>query len=92
MDRRTQKRGANGQPPEVEAIPHDRLAFLIRIAADSDQERAIVAFRGVRNAVHSVAEDEFLVVREHVEALRKAGVPFEDITESPVKHGETPAG
>jgi len=92
MDRRTVKRGANGPPPEVAAMRDGRHAYLIRIAADRDQERALVAFQSVRDAVHSVAEDEFLVSGEHVEALRKAGVPFEDVTESPVKHGETPAG
>ena len=76
MDRRTEKRGANRHPPEVEAMRDGRHAYLIRIAADSDQERALVAFRSVRDAVHSVAEDEFLVAGEHVEALGKAGVPF----------------
>lgn len=34
-----------------------------------------------RDAVHSAAEDEFLVAGEHAEALRKPGVPFEDLTE-----------
>jgi hypothetical protein len=92
MDRRTAKRSANPQPPEVEAMRDGRHAYLIRIAADSDQERALVAFRSVREAVHSIAEDEFLVVGEHVEALRKAGVPFEDVSESQVKHGKAEAG
>ena len=92
MDRRTEKRGANQQPPQVAATRDGRHAYLMRIAADSDQERALVAFRSVRDAVHSVAEDEFLVAGEHVEALRKAGVPFEDLTESPVKHGKAAAG
>jgi hypothetical protein len=92
MDRRTEKRGANGQPPDVEVTRDGPHAYLIRIAADTDQERALIAFRSVREAVHSVAEDEFLVAGEHVEALRKAGVPFEDLTESLVKHGKAPAG
>ena len=92
MDRRTEKRSANKQLPEVKAMRDGRHAYLIRIAADSDQERALVAFRSVRDAVQSVAEDEFLVAGEHVEALRKAGIPFEDVTESLVKHGEAPAG
>ena len=92
MDRRPEKRGAHRQPPEVESMRDGHHAYLIRIAADSDQERALVAFRSVRDAVHSVAEDEFLVAGEHMEALRKAGVPFEDLTASPVKHGKAPAG
>jgi hypothetical protein len=51
-----------------------------------------VSFRDVREAVHSVAEDEFLVTGEHLEALRRAGVPFEDITEPLSNHGEEEAG
>jgi hypothetical protein len=87
MERRTKKPGAN-QQPKAEAMRDGRHAYLLRIAAQSDQERALVAFESVREAVHSVAEDEFLVTGEHVAALRKAGVPFEDVTESPVKHGK----
>jgi hypothetical protein len=52
-----------------------RLAYVIRIAADRDQEPALVVFRSVREAVHSLAEDEFLVAGEHVAALREAGIP-----------------
>ena len=92
MDRRTAKPDANRHPPEVDALHAGRHAYLIRIAADRDQERALVAFRSVREAVQSIAEDEFLVAGEHVEALRNAGVPFEDLTESPVKHGKAAAG
>jgi hypothetical protein len=35
-----------------------------------------------------VGEDEFLVTAEHVEALRKGGIPFEEVTEAPVKLGK----
>jgi hypothetical protein len=90
--RRTEKRGVNGRRVEVEARRGGRHAYLIRIPAENDQERALVAFRSVREAVHSVAEDEFVVAGEHLEALRKAGIPFEDVTESQVKHGKTAAG
>jgi hypothetical protein len=69
-----------------------RQAYLIRIPREADQERALVSFRGVRDAVHSVAEDEFLVTAEHLDALRRAGVPFEDITEPQTNHGEEEAG
>jgi hypothetical protein len=92
MERRTKQQGANSQRPEVEAMRDDRQGYLIRIATDSDQERALVAFRSVREPVHSIAEDEFLVTGEHVEALRKAGVPFVDLAESLVKHGKAAAG
>jgi len=92
MERRTRKPGVNRQQSEVEAMRDGRPAYLVRIAADSDQERALVAFRSVREAVQSVAEDEFLVTGEHVAALHRAGVPFEDVTESLVKHGKAAAG
>src|SRR5262249_23047909 len=87
MNRRHEEPDANRQPPATTAWRDGCHAYLIRIAAECDQERALVAFRSVREAVHSVGEDEFLVAGEHMNALRKAGVPFEDLTESQVKHG-----
>ena len=95
MGRRTQKRAAeqvaDGQQGRVGATRNGRQAYLIRIPQEADQERALVSFRSVREAVHSVEEDEFLVTAEHLEALRKAGVPFEDLTEPPANHGEEEA-
>src|SRR6266446_9738689 len=41
MDRRTAKPDANRHPPEVDAPRAGRHAYLIRIAADRDQERAL---------------------------------------------------
>jgi hypothetical protein len=75
----------------VDAARDGRNVYLIRVPNDEDQERALVAFRQVREAVHSVAEDEFLVTGEHLKALRKARVPFEDITEAAGNHGEEEA-
>jgi hypothetical protein len=57
-----------------------RQAYLIRIPCEADQERALVSFRGIGKAVHCVEEDEFLVTKKHLEALRRAGIPFEDTT------------
>jgi hypothetical protein len=74
------------------ATCNSRHAYLIRIPQEADQERALEAFAGVREAVHSVKEDEFLVTGEHIEALRRAGVPFEDITAPAGTHGKEKAG
>ena len=96
MDQRTKKRAvdrvAKGQRGGTEATLGGRNVYLIRIPEESDQERALVAFRNVREAVHSSAEDEFFVTGEHLEALRRTAVPFEDITETPENHGEEEAG
>jgi hypothetical protein len=96
VERRTEKpaarRVAGGQRGGAGSMRSGRHAYLIRIPRQADQERALVSFRGVREAVHSVEEDEFLVTAEHLEALRQAGVPFEDITEPPASHGKEEAG
>ncbi len=96
MQQRSQKRVLNrppdGQQGGAEAALSRRPAHLIRISQKADQERALVSFECVREAVHSVAEDEFLVTAEHLEPLRKAGIPFEDITEPPANHGKEKAG
>ena len=92
MGQRTEKHERNGQPRRTDVLHPGHHAYLIRIAREDDQERALVAFRGVREAVHSVAEDEFLVSGAHLEALRKAGVSFADITEPSVKHGKAATG
>ena len=93
--RRSEKRAvdrlANGQLGGGAAV-NSRHAYLIRIPLEADQERALLSFRSVREAAHSAREDEFLVTGEHLEALRKAGVPFEDITEPAGNHGEEKAG
>jgi hypothetical protein len=80
--------------PNLQALLRDlrSRAYLIRIPQEADQERALVCFRSVRDAVHSVEEDEFLVTGEHLEALRSAGVPFEDITETLGDHDQEKAG
>jgi len=92
MGRRTEKRAvdrvADGERGGAGAPLNGRHSYLIRIPQEADQERALVSFRSVREAVHSVEEDEFLVTGEHLEALRRAGVPFEDLTEPPENHGE----
>jgi hypothetical protein len=96
MERRTQKRAINRPSDQrrggVDPTQGGRHAYLIRIPQEADQKRALVSFDSVREAVHSVAADEFLVTDEHLEALRRAGVPFEDITEPPASHAKEEAG
>ena len=53
---------------------------LIRIPSEEDQERAIVAFRAVPQTRCRVGEDAFLLTNEHVNALKKLGIPFEDLS------------
>jgi hypothetical protein len=91
-EKRTVQRPAKGQNARKDGALDGRHAYLIRITRESDQERALVAFRQVREAVQSASEDEFLVTGGHLEALRKAGVPFEDITEPVGNHGKEEAG
>jgi hypothetical protein len=91
--KRAVKRVTNRQQRKVKGTLDGRChVYLIRIPEESDQERALVAFESVREAVHCVQEDEFLVTGEHLKVLRKAGVPFEDITEPAANHGEEAAG
>lgn len=96
MKRRTDKsgidRGSGRLSGLAGATGNGRQAYVIRIPREADQERALQCFDGVREAVHSNAEDEFLVSGEHLDALRKAGVPFEDITDHPANHGQDKAG
>jgi hypothetical protein len=92
MERRTQKRAiervADGWQGGPGTTLNGHRAYLIRIPREADQERALVSFRSVREAVHSAGEDAFLVTGEHLQALRRAGVPFQDVTEPPGNHGE----
>jgi hypothetical protein len=58
--------------------PH---AFLIRISKREDRERAIVAFLDVPWTSCRFRDNQFLVTRDHVRALKQAGIPFEDISD-----------
>ena len=74
------KNGAREIAPEQKAMemPH---AFLIRIPKRADRERAIAAFLHVPKTRCRFKDNRFLVTHDHIEALKKAGIPFEDITE-----------
>ena len=61
--------------------------YLIRIPERKHREQAIRAFLGVPFARLRLPGDRFLVLGAHIEALRRAGVPFEDITGPRAKNG-----
>jgi hypothetical protein len=92
MQRRTEKRAAKRQPLEVGSPRDGSPAHVIRIASESDQEQALVVFRSIREVVHCIAEDEFLVTGEQLAALRTAGIPFTDVTGNVDKNGKAAAG
>jgi hypothetical protein len=77
--------GKNGSTPDslspeandLLQMPH---AYLIRIAKRQDRERAIVAFMHVPRARFRFSDHRYLVTREHIMALQKAGIAFEDMT------------
>jgi hypothetical protein len=54
---------------------------LIRIPDREARKRAIQAFLDVREAWMGFPDDLFGVCSEHVEALRRAQIPFEDVPE-----------
>jgi hypothetical protein len=55
-------------------------AYLIRIAKRQDRERAIVAFMHVPSARCRFSDYRYLVTREHIMALQKAGIAFDYMT------------
>jgi hypothetical protein len=77
----------NGRPPHTLASSGDDLlqmpyACLIRIPKRQDRERAIVAFTHVPRARCRLSDHRYLVTREHIMALQRAGIAFEDMTDS----------
>jgi hypothetical protein len=71
----------------TKALPEIPRAHLILIPKRKDRERAIVAFFQVRQPRCRFSGNRFLVTAEHLEALHRARIPFEDITEPPESHG-----
>jgi hypothetical protein len=79
--------GKNHHPPEsLDPSPEELLrmphAYLIRIPRRQDRERAIVAFMHVPRTLCRFRGYRFLVTREQLVALQKAGIPFEDLTDA----------
>ena len=77
--------GQNGDPaelPSAEELLRMPQAYLIRIPKRKDRVRAIVALLHVPRARCRFPDHRFLVTREHILALQKAGIPFEDLTDA----------
>jgi hypothetical protein len=79
-------RAARGRS-QAAAAPDPSRGYLIRIADTHDQERAVRAFFAVPVARCRLSDDRFLVVGAHLEALRREGIPFEDLTGARRKNG-----
>lgn len=61
--------------------------YVIRIPKKSDQKRAILALLRVPFAYSSTSAGEFVLLEQHVEALRAVNIPFEDVTGADENHG-----
>lgn len=57
--------------------------YLIRIPKREDLIRAIPVMMKVQRTRYGFTDHRYLVTPEHVEALRAAGIPFEDLTDLP---------
>jgi hypothetical protein len=57
--------------------PH---AFLIRIPQKAARLRAIMVLGEVRVPYCGFTDHRLLVTKEHLEALRKEGIPFEELS------------
>jgi hypothetical protein len=62
---------------EALGFPH---AHLIRIPSKEAMNRAVVALGEVRVPYCGFSESRLLVATEHVAALRKEGIPFEQLS------------
>ena len=61
--------------------------YLIRIPKRKDRVRAIQAFMEVPKVRHVFTDYRMLVTPEHIEVLKREGIPFEDLTDSPTDTG-----
>jgi hypothetical protein len=74
------KQKPKDQGDAIEPELHLPRGYVIRIPKKRNQERAILALLRVPFAYSSVSADEFILLEQHVEALRQFGIPFEDVT------------
>jgi hypothetical protein len=79
----TRKEQVRGEVIEPEL--HLPRGYVVRIARKRDQERAILALLSIPFPYSSASADEFILLEPHVEALRRFGIPFEDVT-APVEN------
>ncbi len=57
--------------------------YVIRIPKKKDRLRAIEALMKVKETRHVFTEHRWLVTEEHIEALKREGIPYEDVTDLP---------
>lgn len=72
------------QREAIQSLCTIRRGYAIRIAKQKDRERAIEAFMSVPFTRSRVAGNCFIVFEAHIEALKARGIPFEDITGTPI--------
>ena len=65
---------------------HVSHTYLIRIREQKNRERAIMAFLGVREGRVTLPGDIMGVSADHIEALKREGIPFTYVSKSP--HGQ----
>ncbi len=62
--------------------------YLIRISKRSERVRAIGALDGCKDPQHIFPGNKWLITNEHLEALKRAGISFEDLTDLPSEDGK----
>jgi hypothetical protein len=66
-------------------------AYVIRIPKRKDCIRAIGAFLSVPEIRHRFPGNVMLVTQGHIDALKREGIPYEDLTDAPSKRdGQKP--
>jgi hypothetical protein len=70
-----EKKPAEGRPPLVK-----RRGYVIRFTERPARLRAIMILGEVGKTYHVFGDHEYLLEPEHVEALVREGIPFEDVT------------
>jgi hypothetical protein len=84
MNKKTKKSAVENGVARRSRAPKDTLenphAFYIRIPDQEAAKRATWAWLEVPEIYHCFPNDEFFVGREHVEVLKKEGIPFEALS------------
>jgi hypothetical protein len=86
-------KSARGKVDEAAPAPNDKWegayqAYVIRFPNRQARVRAIEVFLDVPIARQSYPGGLMVVRRGHIDALKQAGIPFEDLTGTPTNHGK----
>jgi hypothetical protein len=79
-DKSAVKGGAARQTRATKDTLENPHAFHIRIPDREAMKRAIMAWLEVREIYHCFPDDEMLIGREHLEVLKREGIPFEALS------------